>query len=54
VILAVDLYGTAVVLEEFEKVIARDGAGVVISSQSGALTRHLEAVPPACDAARVA
>jgi NAD(P)-dependent dehydrogenase (short-subunit alcohol dehydrogenase family) len=35
VILAVDLYGTAVVLEEFGKVIARGGAGVVISSQSG-------------------
>jgi NAD(P)-dependent dehydrogenase (short-subunit alcohol dehydrogenase family) len=34
-ILAVDLYGTAVVLEEFGKVIARDGAGVVIASQSG-------------------
>jgi NAD(P)-dependent dehydrogenase (short-subunit alcohol dehydrogenase family) len=34
-ILKVDLYGTAVVLEEFGKVIARDGAGVVISSQSG-------------------
>jgi NAD(P)-dependent dehydrogenase (short-subunit alcohol dehydrogenase family) len=35
VILAVDLYGTAVVLEEFGKVIAAGGAGVVISSQSG-------------------
>jgi NAD(P)-dependent dehydrogenase (short-subunit alcohol dehydrogenase family) len=34
-ILAVDLYGTAVVLEEFGNVIARDGAGVVIASQSG-------------------
>ena len=34
-ILAVDLYGTAVVLEEFGKVIARGGAGVVIASQSG-------------------
>jgi NAD(P)-dependent dehydrogenase (short-subunit alcohol dehydrogenase family) len=34
-ILAVDLYGTAVVLEEFGNVIARGGAGVVISSQSG-------------------
>lgn len=43
-ILAVDLYGTAVVLEEFGKVIARGGAGVVIASQSGhrlgALTRE--------------
>jgi hypothetical protein len=35
VILAVDLYGTAVVLEEFGNVIAGGGAGVVIASQSG-------------------
>jgi NAD(P)-dependent dehydrogenase (short-subunit alcohol dehydrogenase family) len=34
-ILAVDLYGTAIVLEEFGNVIATDGAGVVIASQSG-------------------
>ncbi len=34
-ILAVDLYGTAVVLEEFGNVIAPRGAGVVIASQSG-------------------
>jgi len=34
-ILAVDLYGTALVLEEFGKVIARGGSGVVIASQSG-------------------
>ncbi|HEV7706464.1 MAG TPA: SDR family oxidoreductase [Gemmatimonadaceae bacterium] len=34
-ILKVDLYGTALVLEEFGKVIARGGSGVVISSQSG-------------------
>lgn len=34
-ILHVDLYGTALVLEEFGAVIARGGAGVVISSQSG-------------------
>ena len=34
-ILAVDLYGTALVLEEFGKVIAAGGAGVVIASQSG-------------------
>lgn len=34
-ILAVDLYGTAVVLEEFGNVIARGGACVVIASQSG-------------------
>ena len=35
VILKVDLYGTALVLEEFGRVIARGGSGVVISSQSG-------------------
>jgi NAD(P)-dependent dehydrogenase (short-subunit alcohol dehydrogenase family) len=34
-ILAVDLYGTALVLEEFGNVIAPGGAGIVISSQSG-------------------
>lgn len=34
-ILKVDLYGTALLLEEFGKVIARGGAGVVISSESG-------------------
>jgi NAD(P)-dependent dehydrogenase (short-subunit alcohol dehydrogenase family) len=34
-ILKVDLYGTALVLEEFGKVIASGGAGVVIASQSG-------------------
>lgn len=34
-ILKVDLYGTALVLEEFGKVIAAGGAGVVIASQSG-------------------
>jgi len=34
-ILAVDLYGTAVILEEVGKVIADGGAGVVIASQSG-------------------
>ena len=34
-ILAVDLYGTAVLLEEFGSVIVRGGAGVVIASQSG-------------------
>ena len=34
-ILAVDLYGTAVVLEEFGRVIARGGSGIVIASQSG-------------------
>jgi len=34
-ILAVDLYGTAVLLEEFGTVIAPGGAGVVIASHSG-------------------
>ena len=34
-ILKVDLYGTAVLMEEVGKVIAEGGCGVVISSQSG-------------------
>jgi NAD(P)-dependent dehydrogenase (short-subunit alcohol dehydrogenase family) len=34
-ILAVDLYGTALVLEAFGAVIAKGGAGVVIASMSG-------------------
>ncbi len=34
-ILAVDLYGTAVVLDEFGSVIAPGGSGIVIASQSG-------------------
>ena len=34
-ILKIDLYGTAVLLEEVGKVIAPGGAGVTISSQSG-------------------
>jgi NAD(P)-dependent dehydrogenase (short-subunit alcohol dehydrogenase family) len=34
-ILAVDLYGTAVVLEKFGNIIESGGAGVVIASQSG-------------------
>jgi len=34
-ILRVDLYGTALVLEEFGNVVAPGGAGVVIASQSG-------------------
>ncbi|MGN6266554.1 MAG: SDR family oxidoreductase [Ginsengibacter sp.] len=34
-ILKIDLYGTAVLLEEFGKVIKEDGTGVTISSQSG-------------------
>ena len=35
IILKVDLYGTAVLMEEVGKVIDRGGAGVIISSQSG-------------------
>lgn len=34
-ILRVDLYGSSVLLEEFGKVIAPGGSGVVVSSQSG-------------------
>jgi len=34
-ILKVDLYGTSVFLEEFGKVVAEGGSGIVISSQSG-------------------
>lgn len=34
-ILGVDLYGTALVLDEFGAAIARGGSGVVIASQSG-------------------
>ena len=55
-ILCVDLVGTALVLEEFGNVIARGGAGLVISSQSGhrlpALTaeqNHALATTPADD-----
>jgi hypothetical protein len=40
-ILRVDLYGTALVLEEFGNVIARGGSGVVIASQSGHRLRPL-------------
>ncbi|MBT3068085.1 SDR family oxidoreductase [Rhodoferax sp. U11-2br] len=47
-ILRVDLYGTALVLELFGEVIARGGAGVVISSQSG---HRLHALKPAQDKA---
>lgn len=45
-ILHVDLYGTALVLEEFGNVIARGGAGVVIASQSG---HRLPALTPEQD-----
>ena len=34
-ILKVDLYGTALVLEQFGNLIARGGSGIVIASQSG-------------------
>lgn len=47
-ILEVDMYGTAVVLETFGAAMARGGAGVVISSQSGyrmpALTTEQDAL----------
>jgi NAD(P)-dependent dehydrogenase (short-subunit alcohol dehydrogenase family) len=60
-ILSVDLYGTALVLEEFGNVIAPGGADVVIASQSGhrlgALTAEQDAAlamtpAPAARAAR--
>lgn len=41
-ILQVDLYGTSVLIEEFGKVIAEGGSGIVISSQSG---HRLPALP---------
>ena len=41
-ILRVDLYGTSVLLQEFGKVIAEGGSGVIISSQSG---HRLPALP---------
>lgn len=47
-ILKVDLYGTALVLEEFGSVIAHGGAGVVIASQSG---HRLPALTPEQDKA---
>ncbi len=46
-ILSVDLYGTALVLEEFGNVIATGGAGVVIASQSGHRLGALTAVEDA-------
>ena len=42
-ILAVDLYGSAVVFEEFERVIAPGGAGLVISSMAGHMSSALPA-----------
>lgn len=55
-VLAVDLYGSAVVFEEFERVIAAGGSGLIISSMAGhmmpALTpeqNHALAFTPADD-----
>jgi hypothetical protein len=45
-ILRVDLYGTAVILDEFGNVIARAGSGVVIASQSG---HRLPGLSPAAE-----
>src|SRR5246500_1184812 len=42
-ILAVDLLGTALVLEEFGRVIASGGAGVVVASMAGYLVPLLSA-----------
>ncbi|QEC79239.1 SDR family oxidoreductase [Mucilaginibacter ginsenosidivorax] len=47
-ILHIDLYGNAVILEEFGKVIASGGSGVVIASQSG---HRLPALTPEQDKA---
>jgi NAD(P)-dependent dehydrogenase (short-subunit alcohol dehydrogenase family) len=47
-ILRVDLYGTALVLEEFGRIIATGGSGVVIASQSG---HRLHALTPEQDKA---
>ena len=43
-ILKVDLYGTAVLLEQMGKVIKEGGSGVIISSQSGHRMKQLGAV----------
>ena len=45
-VLAVDLYGSAVVFEEFEKVVASGGAGLIISSTAGHM---MPALPPEQD-----
>ncbi|CAB3733835.1 Diacetyl reductase [(S)-acetoin forming] [Paraburkholderia phenoliruptrix] len=45
-VLEVDLYGAAVVFDEFEKVIASGGAGLIISSMAGHM---MPALPPAQD-----
>ncbi|WP_328634533.1 SDR family oxidoreductase [Streptomyces sp. NBC_00356] len=46
-VLAVDLLGVALVLEEFGAVVAEGGAGVVIASMAG----HLAPLPPEVEAA---
>ena len=45
-VLAVDLYGTAVVFEAFGQVVAPGGAGLVISSMAGHM---MPALPPEQD-----
>ena len=47
-VLAVDLYGSAVVFEEFERVIAEGGSGLVVSSMAGYM---LPALPKGQDQA---
>ena len=42
-VLAVDLYGSAVVFEEFEWVIAPGGAGLIVSSMAGHMSAGLPA-----------
>ena len=42
-VLAVDLYGSAVVFEEFGRIIARGGAGLIISSMAGHMLTPLPA-----------
>jgi len=41
--LEVDLYGSAVVFEEFERVIAPGGAGLIVSSMAGHMSPTLPA-----------
>jgi NAD(P)-dependent dehydrogenase (short-subunit alcohol dehydrogenase family) len=42
-VLAVDLYGAAVVFEEFEQVIAAGGAGLIVASMAGHMMPELPA-----------
>ncbi len=42
-VLAVDLYGSAVVFEEFERIIAPGGAGLIVSSMAGHMSAGLPA-----------